>query len=465
MSPTKRPLEEGFETAYATALVGVDTLMGGDVGCPDGGAHFIADTFPKEEVELPPIYEDARSVKLREDGGMGAQHKAMVASYINDYGLEGLQESLPAALPENASEARRRFMENLGRCLDVIARTGIALAEVSALPPFEERYEAAARRAPKLVDTTELKERMRAVLDSAGVKIRQSETLREAIARWETQNGFIPAAEFGVLVDKANRDLTALTRSKLFAGINFDLSDFDPHLLDVSFDGCVFKTVSNVNYTGSSTFEGGVHPDGTPASKSLVECNTDHSVTNIGLQYLVAHEIAPGHYMDSAVADLGWRTGRLGLEAVAHTMCTAETVMREGWAQNTLLALHGSERRLAGVFGPDQAVQALIERLQDAGKNNASILYQMQRVPIEEVRQHLREECLLPEPIVQKLSGVWAQHPILGPMYGPAYHVGAEVVRQAIEAHGPLAVAKVAFHTKGYTDIETFQMAMAGRAS
>ena len=38
----------------------------------------------------------------------------------------------------------------------------------------------------------------------------------------------------------------------------------------------------------------------------------------------------------------------------------------------------------------------------------------------------------MPDHLVKKLSGGWAQDPILGPMYGPAYFVGTKVVRDAI---------------------------------
>ncbi len=56
---------------------------------------------------------------------------------------------------------------------------------------------------------------------------------------------------------------------------------------------------------------------------------------------------------------------------------------------------------------------------------------------------------------VEKLSGVWATHPVWGPMYGPAYHVGQTVVDDMIKKHGPQKVLAMCLHQKGYLDIDT----------
>ena len=40
------------------------------------------------------------------------------------------------------------------------------------------------------------------------------------------------------------------------------------------------------------------------------------------------------------------------------------------------------------------------------------------------------------DPIVKKLSSAWATHPIIGPMYGPAYWLGRTIIQKAIEDRG-----------------------------
>ena len=94
--------------------------------------------------------------------------------------------------------------------------------------------------------------------------------------------------------------------------------------------------------------------------------------------------------------------------------------------------------------------------LQDVAKHNVSIMHQRNGDGLAEVRKHA-VDCVQTSPIVQKLSGSWARHPIIGPMYGPAYLRGRETVNEAIETFGNLAVARVGYHLKGRVDIKTFE--------
>jgi hypothetical protein len=61
---------------------------------------------------------------------------------------------------------------------------------------------------------------------------------------------------------------------------------------------------------------------------------------------------------------------------------------------------------------------------------------------------------LLPAP---KECG-WAQDPVIGPMYGPAYFVGTKVLRDAVAKVGAKRVAEVGLQTTGrLSNIITFQ--------
>jgi len=95
-----------------------------------------------------------------------------------------------------------------------------------------------------------------------------------------------------------------------------------------------------------------------------------------------------------------------------------------------------------------EAVFAMAD-LQNVAKHNVSVLYQRDGVPIEKVRNYLRDDCIMPDHLVKKLSGGWAQDPILGPMYGPAYYVGTKVVRDAIAKVGARRVAEVGLQITG----------------
>ncbi|MBI5412681.1 hypothetical protein HZA43_06005 [Candidatus Peregrinibacteria bacterium] len=106
---------EGFDAAFADAVVGVDTLFGGNVGSESGGDHFIADTYPTTEATLPPSYHDPRAQTLRERGGAQAgQDAELVEKYIKDYGPLEVRGHLLEALGSGAPASRRDFVDHMG---------------------------------------------------------------------------------------------------------------------------------------------------------------------------------------------------------------------------------------------------------------------------------------------------------------------------------------------------------------
>src|SRR5664279_1391920 len=56
----------------ADAVLGIDTLWGGDVMCPSGTGRFIADSWFSDE-PLPSAYTHPAAARVRESGGVGAK--------------------------------------------------------------------------------------------------------------------------------------------------------------------------------------------------------------------------------------------------------------------------------------------------------------------------------------------------------------------------------------------------------
>src|SRR6185295_2730665 len=62
-----------IEDAVGNAILGIDTLWGGDVMCPSGTGRFIADSWFSDE-PLPRAYAVASAARLRESGGVSGKN-------------------------------------------------------------------------------------------------------------------------------------------------------------------------------------------------------------------------------------------------------------------------------------------------------------------------------------------------------------------------------------------------------
>ncbi len=79
-----------LDAAIAEALIGIDTLWGGDVMNPSGVGRFIADCWFSDE-PLPAAYTHATAAALRANGGVGAKapSHASIEAYLAAVDVHG----------------------------------------------------------------------------------------------------------------------------------------------------------------------------------------------------------------------------------------------------------------------------------------------------------------------------------------------------------------------------------------
>jgi hypothetical protein len=72
----------------ADAVVGIDTLWGGDVMCASGTGRFIADSWYSDE-PLPLAYTVASAARVRETGGVGGKtvDREAVDKYLREVNI------------------------------------------------------------------------------------------------------------------------------------------------------------------------------------------------------------------------------------------------------------------------------------------------------------------------------------------------------------------------------------------
>lgn len=450
----------GFEDVYASAILGADTLAGGDISSPREEDHFIGDSWAATEKDYPESFNHPYAIATRSiaqrDKLNTPEGKEIAEKFIRSQNLLELPDEA-IRLAAGFEEGRRIFTANLMRSIKLIIQRSYALATNGKPPDFDELYASVTGETPQLIPHKDRQERLKAALAAVGLEGPDT----AALAREWEHRSVIPVAEFLAQAEAVSQELLALSRDRLLRQIDFPVED-DPHLDNFAFDGITRRTVTNVGYTGSSVYRGGLSKNGRPLLAAVNTYNTDHPINEQDIRALYGHEIFPGHYLRAATGDLIHRNGKPGFERTIGTMCTSEVALEEGWAQVSLPLLYGGTREdVIETLGQDFAVHYALEDLQDAGKNNASIIHQLHGRPIEEAIRHFTDDLLLNPAIVKKLSGIWSRHPLVGPMYGPAYEKGRNAVEKALAKHGVLPVARVALHLNAPMELLGFKEKMA----
>ncbi len=164
----------------ADAILGIDTLWGGDVMCPSGTGRFIADSWFSDE-PLPPAYTVPSAARLRETGGVSG--KTIDRKAVDEY-LGAVD--LPAAIAgvrkgaESQPALEKAYLVGLADSLDVMWDLAMEILGNGPAVPYERCVLASTARAPEPSAPEKKRERVaellsarRLSLDFAGVAARQ----------------------------------------------------------------------------------------------------------------------------------------------------------------------------------------------------------------------------------------------------------------------------------------------------
>ncbi len=448
---------DSFEYHLGTLVLGVDTLWGGNVSSPSGLDHFIADNWISG-APFPEVMNDPFAATLRADGAGVLTKKDQgdaVSAFVEKYGLDTLPNTLRMEIHTIHDADRATYLRNLVSSLEVMRDRAMAEVGLCDTPSYELMYRTAMKQEVTFPDPAPYRKQLRSALARFGFETTTSRDLSETLLAWQAAQK-LAQDDVPTTVARLNRELLQRTRQELLAKIRPSLPGYAPDLSDVAFNGMEFKTLPEAFFTGSLAYFGG-EDNGKPLLRGLYEFNIQHTGTKSDMLHLCSHEMMPGHYLSATILDLLWRANRLGFEATIGTLGTPETVFLEGWAENAFPLLYGSREKAIDAYGPALAVVFACCDLESLGKHNASVLYNRDRISVEELQRKLAKEYAQPPALVKKLSGIFVRHPILGPMYAPAYLVGTAIVADAIAAHGSLPVARVGMYLDGIVDIQTFQ--------
>jgi hypothetical protein len=431
----------------AEALIGIDTLWGGDVMNPSGVGRFIADCWFSDE-PLPTAYTHATAAALRANGGVGAKvpDRASVDAYLAAIDVRAaIGRVLDGA--RAVGGLRGEYLEGLGLCCEVMWDLAMEIVGQGPQVSYERCVRTITGRAPEPSQPEAKRERVAELLAAAGHAFRDASSMLAAVDAWRAARR-VPSKSIAAVGNAFVAYYDALSARHLAPYLPAALAG-------VPRANVRFLAIENAWFSGSMNYLGHARrPDGSPEYEATYELNAALEISVPEFQQLVSHEVVPGHVTTFAYLQDLFVHGLVGFEASVLTMNTRAGVLFEGIANNAILIAHGVTEP-AELPDRDLELGVLLALLQDDAKNQASYLTWHAGMPQAEVAAALRAEFLVTAERADKLSGAWGRHPLLGRMYLPAYRAGTELVAELRRRHPPEVILPALYGVRGIVDAST----------
>ncbi len=436
----------------ADAVLGIDTLWGGDVMCPSGTGRFIADSWFSDE-PLPAAYKHPGAQHLRTCGGVSG--KSVDPALIDQYLLE---VDLPKAIAGIRDQAntigglRGQYLSGLAICLDVMWDLAMEVLGKGDPVPYSRAVEASTGKPPEPSDPAAKCERVARLLAGAGHETSGPAALLAAVDAWR-HSRVIPMASVRGLGAAVIAHFDALSAKNLQPHLPSQLARVPRANID-------FLPIKDAWFSGSMNYIGRArNADRTPQYEASYEINASLQMSYPEFEQLVSHEVVPGHVTTFAYLQDLYVRGLAGFEATVLTMNTRAATLFEGIANNAILIAHGVTE-IDKLPDEDLQIGVLLALLQDDAKNQSSYLTWGEGMPQAEVAAALRREFLVTEERADKLSGAWGRHPLLGRMYLPAYRAGTEKVADLRRTYPANKVLPAIYGCNGLVDILTIDQVL-----
>ena len=431
----------------AEAVLGIDTLWGGDVMCASGTGRFIADSWFSDE-PLPPAYTTSAAARVRETGGVGGKtvDREAVEAYLREVDLPKAIDGM-CAEAEKIGGLRGQYLAGLARSLTTMWELAMEILGKGKPVPYERCVQASTGKLPEPSQPEAKRDRVAELLDRGGYSTAKSGGLLGAVDAWR-RDRVTPMASVRALGAAVIAYFDNLSAANLLPLLPKELA----HVPRANID---FLPIKDAWFSGSMNYLGRArNADGSPKYEASYEINASLQMSFPEFQQLVSHEVVPGHVTTFAYLQNLYVRGLAGFEATVLTMNTRAATLFEGLANNAILIAHGVTE-IEQLPDEDMQIGVLLALLQDDAKNQSSYLTWGEGKPQAEVAATLRRDFLVSEERADKLSGAWGRHPLLGRMYLPAYRSGTEKVAQLRRTFPSERVLPAIYGCFGLVDITT----------
>ena len=445
-----------FRDLAGNAILGIDTLWGGDVMCASGTGRFIADSWFSDE-PMPAAYSHPTAARVRETGGVSAREpdRAAIEAYLGSVDVIGAIRGLAAegkAIPGLRGEYVRGLADSFEVMWDMV-REILGKGEPV---PYERCVRASTGEAPTPSRPAPKRDRIAELLARAGHPSSDGPSLLAAVDAWRGDRQ-APMASVRSLGAAYIAHFDALAARNLV-----------PHLPErlhrVPRANITFLPIKDAWFSGSMNYLGRARrPDGSPEYEATYEINASLEISLPEFEQLVSHEVVPGHVTTFAYLQNQYVRGLAGFEATVLTMNTRAATLFEGIANNAILMAYGV-REIEELPDEDLQIGVLLALLQDDAKNQASYLTWKEGVAQPDVAAALRRDFLVSPERAEKLSGAWARQPLLGRMYLPCYRSGTDKVAELRRRHPADKLLPVLFGCEGLVDVTTIDAALGARS-
>src|SRR5512146_166822 len=429
----------------ADAVLGIDTLWGGDVMCPSGTGRFIADSWFSGE-PLPLAYTTPAAARLRETGGVSGpkMDRSAVEQYLREIDLPqaiaGIRDQA-----ENLDGTRRSYLFGLAVSLQAMWDLAMEILGKGPAVPYERCVEASTSRVPEPSRPQKKRARVAELLGRTGYVT--SNGILSAVDGWRKER-VIPMASVRALSTAVIAHYDRLSEANLLPYVPRELHAVPRANID-------FLPIKDAWFSGSMNYVGRArNADGSPKYEATYEINASLQITEPEFEQLISHEVVPGHVTTFAYLQNLYARGQAGFEATVLTMNTRAATLFEGIANNAILIAYGVTE-VEQLPDEDLQIGVLLALLQDDAKNHSSYLTWHEGRPQAEVAKALRNDFLVTEERADKLSGAWGRHPLLGRMYLPAYRSGTEKVAELRRKFAPEKVLPAIYGCRGLVDVQT----------
>ena len=447
-------LSERLDSLVAAALLGIDTLWGGDVMNPSGTGRAVVDSW-FSDAPMPEAYAHPAAARLRQSGGVAAKEpdRAAVDTYLASVDVEGAIAGV-AAEGRGLPGLRGAFFDGLSQCLSAMWDLSMEILGRGPAVPYERCVLAATGRAPEPSRPEEKRRRLAELLAKAGHPAKTGDAMLAAVDAWRRER-MVPAKSIATLANAFIARFDAATTRNLVPHLPEDLRA-------VPRANMTFVPIRDAWFSGFMNYVGRArNADGSPQYEATYEINASLEISVPEFEQLVGHEVVPGHVTTSALIQGLYVRGRVGFESTILAMNTRWGTLAEGIGNNAVLIALGLTE-IEQVPDEDLQVGLWLAHLQDDAKNQASYLTWGEGVPQAEVAARLRRDFLVSEERAGKFAGAWGKHPLFGRMNLPAYRAGTETVAELRRRYPPKKVLPALYGANGLVDVVTLKAAIVG---